>query len=104
MRKRRYEILLPLTHNDGRPVSDQILHQTRAELLSKFDGVSFQPQSIVGLWIHERVPYEDTSVRLTVDVKDTKKNREFFLKYKRVLLKRFEQMEIYIVSYPVEIL
>jgi hypothetical protein len=50
MLRRRYEILLPLRHNDGRPVSDEKLNQTREELVNQFDGISVQPQSILGIW------------------------------------------------------
>jgi hypothetical protein len=104
MLKRRYEILLPLRHNDGRPVSDDKLNQTREELVEQFDGISVQPQSILGIWIHEGTRYEDTSVRLTVDVDDTPENREFFAGLKQTLLQRFEQIDMYIASYPVDIL
>jgi len=104
MLRRRYEILLPLRHNDGRPVSDDKLNQTREELVNQFEGVSVQPQSILGIWVHEGARYEDTSVRLTVDVDDTPENRQFFLQFKATLLTRFEQIEIYIASYPVDIL
>jgi hypothetical protein len=95
---------LPLTHNDGRPVSDDKLNQTREELVAKFDAISVQPQSIRGIWVHEGVRYEDTSVRWTVDVEDTPEDRQFFLDFKATLLTRFEQIEIYIVSYQVDIL
>jgi hypothetical protein len=54
--------------------------------------------------VHEGVRYEDTSVRLTVDVDDTPENRQFFLQFKATLLERFEQVEIYIVSYSIDIL
>jgi len=104
MLKRRCEILLPLKYNDGRPVSDDKLNQTREELVSRFDGLSVQPQSILGIWVHEGMRYEDTSVRLTLDVDDTVENRQFFLDFKATLLQRFEQMEIYLASYPVDIL
>ena len=104
MLKRRYEILLPLKHNDGRPVSDDKLNETREELVEQFDGISIQPQSILGIWVHEGTRYEDTCVRLTVDIEDTPENRQFFLDFKQILLQRFEQIEIYIASYPVDIL
>ncbi len=103
MLRRRYEILLPLRHNDGRPVGEDALNETREELLDRFDGVSISPYSILGIWVHEGTRYEDTSVRLTVDVEDTPENRQFFVDWKPVLLQRFEQIEIYIASYPVEI-
>jgi hypothetical protein len=104
MLKRRFEIHLPLRHNDGRPVDDDKLNQTREELVQRFDGLSVQPQSIAGMWVREGVRFEDVSVRLTVDVEDSLESRQFFLELKRVLLQRFEQIEIYIASYPVEIL
>jgi hypothetical protein len=103
MLKRRYEILLPLKHNDGRPVSDEKLNQTREELVDQFEAVSVQPQSILGIWVHEGVRYEDSSVRVIVDVEDTPENRQFFSDWKATLLARFEQIEIYIASYPVDI-
>jgi len=49
MLKRRYEILLPLRYNDGRSIGDDKFDQTRAELVDRFDGISFQPQSIIGM-------------------------------------------------------
>ncbi len=69
MRKRRYEILLPLTHNDGRPVSPDKFQHT-----------------------------------FTVDVEDIPENQHFLADYKKMLLERFEQIEIYMVSFPVEII
>jgi hypothetical protein len=104
MLRRRYEMLLPLRHNDGRPVSDEALNQTREELVEHFDAVSVQPQSIQGIWMHEGVRYEDTSVKFIVDVDDTPENRQWFSTWKGQLLLRFEQIEIYIVSYPIDIL
>jgi hypothetical protein len=104
MLRRRYEILLPLTHNDGRPVAPDKLNETREELVARFDGVSIQPQSVLGIWVQAGTRYEGTSVRLTVDVEDTPENRQFFSDFKQTLLVRFEQIEIYIVSHPVEIL
>jgi hypothetical protein len=104
MLKRRYEILLPLKHNDGRPVSEEVINLTREELVARFDGISVHPQSILGIWVHEGVRYEDNSVRWTIDVEDTPENREFLMDFKAVLLQRFEQLEIYIASYPVDIL
>lgn len=104
MLKRRYEILLPLKHNDGRPVSDDKLNQTREELVARFDAVSVQPHTILGIWVHNGARFEDISVRLVVDVPDTPENRQFFVDWKPVLLERFVQIEIYIVSYPVDII
>jgi hypothetical protein len=102
MLRRRYEILLPLTHNDGRPVSEAILEQTREELVEEFDGVSVLPGKVAGIWVHEGTRYEDSLVRLSVDVDDTPENRQFFIDWRATLLQRFEQLEIYIASFVID--
>ena len=102
MLKRRFEILLPRTHNDGRPVGDGMFLQTLEELVVRFGGGSYSPTSIHGVWTHDGKRYEDESWRLVVDA--TKKNERFFEKWKLTLRERFEQIEIYIVSFPVEII
>lgn len=104
MPKRRYEILLPLRHNDGRRVPDELLDQSRQELIAQFGAVSFYPQSLLGIWTFQQVRYEDELIRLVVDVDDTPENRQFFSSFKSVLLERFEQIEIYIASYLIEVL
>lgn len=102
MRKRRYEIHLPLAFNDGQPVPPETLYQTREDLLERFDGLNIMPYSQLGIWIHEGQRYEDESVRLTVDVDDTEENQFFFINFKAMLLERFQQLEIYIISYPID--
>jgi hypothetical protein len=102
MRKRRFEILLPLRFNDGRPVGDDLLNQTREELLARFEGLTVHPRSLLGLWQHEVQRFEDELIRLVVDVEDSEENLFFFTNLKATLLERFQQLEIYIVSYPIE--
>jgi hypothetical protein len=104
MRKRRYEILLPVKFNDGRPVSGELLEQTREELVTQFRGLQIQPHTVLGLWIYEGSPFEDELRRFTIDVEDTPENQQFFVEFKQKLLARFEQLEIYIASFPVDIL
>jgi hypothetical protein len=93
MQKRRYEILLPLQFNDGSAVPVDILHQTREELVAQFAGV----------WVHEGTRYEDSLVRIVVDVEDTPDNRQFFVDWKPTLRERFQQIEIYFTSFIIEV-
>ncbi len=102
MRKRRYEILLPLKFNDGQPVSAEALNQTREELLARFDGLTVHPHSLLGIWRHEGQRSEDELVRFNIDIEDTEENLFFFTNFKATLLERFQQVEIYIISYPIE--
>jgi hypothetical protein len=104
MQKKRYEMLLPLKYNDGRSVEDEKLYQTREELIARFDAVSFLPGVVQGTWTHEGLRYEDDLRRVVVDVDDTPEVRQFFLDYKPILCERFQQVEIYMACYPVEIL
>ncbi len=104
MLRRRYEILLPLQYNDGSAVPGDDLNQTREELLAHFGGISIQPGTIAGVWIHEGTRYEDSLVRITVDVEDTSENRHFFVDWKPTLLQRFRQLEIYITSSLIEVI
>jgi hypothetical protein len=104
MRKRRYEILLPLRFNDGQPISPELLDQTREELVAQFGAVSLQPNVIQGVWIQEGARHEDDLRRFFVDVDDTPENETFFRNLKAVLIERFQQLEIYIASFPVDIL
>jgi hypothetical protein len=104
MPKRRYEILLPLRHNDGRNVAAESFDRTRQELVAQFGAVSFFPHSLLGTWMYEGNRFEDELVRVVVDVDDTAESRQFFLVFKGILLERFEQLEIYIASYPIEVI
>jgi hypothetical protein len=95
---------LPLTHNDGRPVSPDKFQLTRDELITQFGAVSMSAFAVIGAWVHEGTRFEDELRRFTVDVEDIPENQHFMAAYKKTLLERFEQIEIYMVSFPVEII
>jgi hypothetical protein len=77
MRKRRYEMLLPLTHNDGRPVDPEKHEKTREELETRFGALSSLPATVRGVWVHEGQRYEEEFIRLFVDVPDTVRTGSF---------------------------
>jgi hypothetical protein len=95
---------LPLTHNDGRPISADKFQQTKDEIIAEFGAVSISAFAVIGAWVHEGTRYEDELRRFTVDVEDNPENQQFMAAYKKTLLERFEQIEIYMVSFPVEII
>jgi len=95
---------LPLTHNDGRPVNSDLFQLTRDELADQFGGASFSSQTIRGVWTHQGRRFEDECRRVFVDIDDTPENRAFFAEYKHLLEERFDQIVIYIRSYPVDII
>lgn len=103
MPKRRYEILVPLTHNDGQPVSPEKFQQTSEELIAQFGALSLFPEAVRGIWLHQGTRYENNSMRIIVDVDDSNENYLFFSQFKTTLIERFQQIDIYIVSYPLDI-
>src|SRR6185436_8733071 len=90
---RRYEILLPLRFNDGRPVAPELLRRTFRELETRFGAVSAERQTIVGAWRTDQRSYQDELVRFFVDVPANAENEEFFVRFKESLKVRFQQLE-----------
>lgn len=74
---RRYELLVPLLFNDGRPVPEALLAQTFVELREKFGAASWETQTVRGAWEHQGAVYEDNLTRFFVDVADLPEHREF---------------------------
>jgi hypothetical protein len=101
---RRYEITLPTRYNDGRSVEPEKYLITRREIGARFGALTFLPQAVHGEWTHEQVRYEDLNMRIVVDVEDTAEAAEFFIRLKQTLKERFQQLEIWIVSYEIRIL
>ena len=70
----RFEILLPLTFNDGRPVPREFLADAAAEIQSRFGGVSWESQAIEGIWRTGGIEYRDQLNRIFVDAEDSEKS------------------------------
>jgi hypothetical protein len=101
---RRYEILLPRFLNDGTPVADETLGDTILELRQRFGAVSAESQVTHGQWQHEGDVYRDELIRIYLDVPDTIEHREFFIQFKEQLKSRFQQLDIWMTTYPLEVL
>jgi hypothetical protein len=99
---RRYEILVPLRFNDGTPVPGTLLAATFAELRARFGAASWETQTVRGGWEHQGVAYEDNLARFFVDVPDLPEQRAFFRQFKEALKARFQQIEIWITSHPID--
>jgi hypothetical protein len=48
--------------------------------------------------------YDDALIRLTIDVPDTEDTRQWMALFKSELLHRFDQLEIYVVAFTLEVL
>jgi hypothetical protein len=93
-----------LRFNDGRPVPDELIADTLLELRGRFGAVSCETQAIRGIWEYEAEVYRDDLVRVFVDADDRPATREFFVRFKERLKSRFEQIDIWLVTYPIEVL
>ncbi|GAA3637832.1 hypothetical protein [Microlunatus ginsengisoli] len=104
---RRYEILLPEEFNDGRLVADRCprcLPESLTEAADVFGAFTFRPESALGTWTApNQHRYRDRLSVLSVDVDDSPAHAEWIRHFKSHLLQRFQQLEIYITSYPVEV-
>jgi hypothetical protein len=101
---RRYEILVPLLYNDGSPIPEPLLAETFAELRAKFGAASWETQTVQGLWEDEGTIYRDNLTRFFVDVADLPEHRAFFKDFKEKLKQRFNQLDVWITSHPVDVI
>ena len=101
---RRFEILLPLRFNDGQSVPDDLIADTLLELRQQFGAVSCDTQTIRGMWTFEAEVFRDDLVRVYVDTNDALEYREFFVQFKERLKARFQQLDIWMTTYPIEVL
>lgn len=104
MRKwRRFEVMLPLKFNDGRFIPRAWLGKAIRELTEHWGGASFESQTIEGHWLHGGVFYQDKLVRIVADVPDLAANRRWMKRFKERWKAQLEQLEIWMVSYRIDI-
>ena len=68
-----------------------------------FGAASYETQKLEGHWRHGGVIYRDNLVRLVVDVPDTPQSREWMKDFKGRWKTRLEQLELWMVSYLIEV-
>jgi hypothetical protein len=100
---RRFELLLPRRSNTGELFPEDLFAQTQLELRGQFGAVSSETQIIRGFWTQAGQVYRDELLRVFVDISDSPEAREFFREFKDVLKKRFDQLDIWMTSHPVEL-
>ena len=100
---RRFEVLLPLQFNDGREVPSELLADAVLEIVRHFGAASYETQKVEGHRRHGGIVYRDDLVKLVVDVPDSSKNRQWMKKFKERWKKRLDQLELWVVSYSIEV-
>jgi len=101
---RRFELLLPTKFNDERPVPAEAFADTLLDLEARFGAVSSETQVIQGQWRHLGELHRDELIRVFVDVPDTVENQQFFVDFKEQLKQRFQQLDIWMTTYPLDVI
>ncbi len=99
---RRFELLLPVAFNDGRDIPEELLGEALEEIEEQFGAASFERRTIEGRWRHEGVLYRDSLSRLIVDVPDKPQHRKWMKAFKARWKVKLDQLELWMVSYPIE--
>jgi hypothetical protein len=102
-RWRRFEVLLPLRFNDGRDVPGEWIAEAVLEIVDHFGAASYETQKVEGHWRHSGILYRDDLVRIVVDVPDSARNRQWMRQCKDRWKVRLEQLELWMVSYRIEV-
>ncbi|MGD9645938.1 MAG: hypothetical protein AB7U73_09505 [Pirellulales bacterium] len=100
---RRYEVLLPLQFNDGTEIPAEWLAEAVIEVVSQFGAASYETQKVEGHWRHGGVAYRDNLVKVVVDVPDSPAHRGWMKDFKGRWKARLDQVELWLVSYRIEI-
>ena len=100
---RRFEVLLPLQFNDGRDIPAEWLAEAVLEIVDHFGAASYETQKLEGQWRQGGILYRDNLVRVVVDVPDSVQNRRWMKGFKSRWKIRLEQLELWMVSYRIEV-
>ncbi len=99
----RFEILLPLTFNDGTAVDRERIAQTTDELCDHFGGITQDILRATGTWKYGGTRYRDELLRMRIDSDDA--DAESFLRsYKATLKQRFQQIDIWITAHDIRVI
>ena len=104
MKWTRYEILLPLSYNDGRPVEQSKFDETNLELIDRFSATTVDTLLAFGKWMYEGTVFGDQLKRIVVDIPGVEPAHDFFRENKETLKARFEQIDIWISAHEIDIL
>jgi hypothetical protein len=85
-------------------VPNELVAETLLELEQQFGAVSAETQTIRGQWRHEGESFRDDLVGVFVDVADEPEHRQYLLDLKERLKARFQQIDIWMTTSPIEVL
>lgn len=92
-----------MNYNDGTLIEAEKFDQTADELCDRFGGVTQDTIRITGTWKYGGTRYRDDLLRLRIDTDDPSANA-FFHVLKETWKARFQQIDIWITAYEIEII
>jgi hypothetical protein len=84
-------------------VPPEWLSEAVLDIVARFGAASYETQKVEGHWRHTGVLYRDDLVRVVVDVPDAALNRRWMRDFKIRWKSRLEQIELWMVSYRIDI-
>src|SRR5437899_2314066 len=100
---RRFEVLLPLRLNSGEEVPGDWIAEAVLEIVDRFDAASYETQKVEGHWRSGSIMYRDELVKIVIDSPDTPDNRQWMKQFKMRWKERLQQLELWVVSYRIDI-
>jgi hypothetical protein len=73
------------------------------EIVNHFGAASYETQKVEGHWRNSGVVYRDNLVKIVVDVPDSTRDRLWMKEFKGRWKIRLEQLELWMVSYRIEV-
>ncbi len=73
------------------------------EIVEKFGAASYETQNVEGHWRHQDVIYRDNLVKIVIDAPDEEANQQWMREYKARWKAKLEQLELWLVSYTIDI-
>lgn len=95
---KEYDIFIPLTYNDGRPVEGHKLRALQTRLVDEFGGLTFFPQPNKGFWTLGGTTFQDEIVIYRVLSSSKRAGRRFLVSLKEELKDDLVQEEILIIE------
>jgi len=84
-------------------VPAELLAEAVLEIADHFGAASYETQKVEGHWRHGGVLIRDNLVKLVVDAPDAVNDRRWMKEYKERWRSRLEQVELWMISYVVEV-
>lgn len=73
------------------------------EIVDRGGAASYETQRLEGHWRHAETMYRDNLVRLVVDMPESAANRAWMKQFKERWQARLEQIQLWMVSHPIDI-